>query len=374
MPKKKVQQKRKCEKPASGQGYLKINKCRSKIRNHTADPTTLFNYANLLNKRGESTTAAKVYRKGLKRSPNNISALINIACILITQFKFTEAIIYLTRVIINVPDHCFAYIYRSLAYVGANKKAEAYRDFKFVYEKYPDMIHHFNKMDKDKFPRIDFDQALQYSLYPEGVAHLRPDVYFPTVDCPVDEICLFKDFCLQKEVCPQNEAAFMKDIILRKKLGHPGLSGGKTVGNDVCHPGYSGGKTVIIDMDEMMDRSAEMLVVNESESVDPVQPEIVSEMDFMEVFGSEIASGNFGIVQSKPIKRPERFWGIRLSKSPLSIFGIKLSKPSSIIYVKLFKNIQDFKNRMISIFTYVFLILILPFFEVLLETEFYIDI
>jgi tetratricopeptide (TPR) repeat protein len=338
MSKIKPSQKRKCKKHVSRPGILMLNQCRNTIRNHTASPSTFFNYAGELFKLGNTAGALKYYRKGLKRNPDDINALVNMSLILIALSEYVQAIIYLTKAIVLSPDQYFAYIYRSLAYVGVNKKAEAYQDFKFVYVNYQDKIQHFMKMDKMKYPQIDFDQAIEYSLYPDAFVHLRPNVYFPTVDCPVDEICLLKEFCLQKDVCPQNDMAVFKEIITRQKLAHPGK--------------YRR-KTVLPDLGEDMAISG-----------DPTQPEIVSDLDLMETFRSETASGNFEVVPSSPNELPES--GFR--KPFLYIPHRKYN------FRKLFQNIQNFKTRLISIFGFLFLFLVLPLNEVLLEYEVIIDI
>ena len=310
MSKMKPSQKRKSKKPVSRQSNLMLNKCSNTIKNHNANPSTFFDYAGELYKLGNTAGALKYYRKGLKRNPGNINALINISLILIGLFHFAEAIKYLTNAIIHTPDQYFAYIFRSLAFLGEGKKAEAYQDFKFVLDNYPDKIHHFSKMDKTGFPRIDFDEAMEYCQYPAAVFRPSHEVYFPTVDCPVDEICLQKEYCLQKEVCPQNDMTLFRDIILRQKL---------------AHPANLSGETVRMDNDEEMDRREAMINDIESEMAKSVS------------------------VKFLPI--------------PLRVSHI----------LKPFQYILNLKYRLTAIFSKVFLLLILPFMQFLLECDAIID-
>lgn len=297
MSKIKPSQKRKSKKHVSRPNKSMINKCRNTIKNRNADSSTFFIYASELNQIGDVKGALSNYKKGLKRNPKNNTALINMSLILIALFDFAQAIIYLTRAILHTPDQYFVYIYRSIAFLGEGKKAEAYADFKFVYENYPDKIHHFTKMDITRFPQIDFDEAMEYCRYPAAVFRQWNEVYFPTVDCPVDEICLQKEYCQQKDVCPQNDMAVFKDIIIRQKLAHP---------RDLS------GETVLLDIDEEMANSV---------SVDLL-----------------------------PI--PHRVSNFR----------------------KPFQYILNQKHRLTAIFSKVFLLLILPLIEILLECEAIIEI
>jgi tetratricopeptide (TPR) repeat protein len=297
MSKIKPSQKRKGKKPVSRPHNSMIKKCKNTIKNHTAKPSTFFNYANELNQIGDVRGALINYKKGLKRNPNDNAALINISLILIALFDFAQAIIYLTRAIIHTPDQYFAYIYRSIAFLGEGKKAEAYNDFKFVLDNYSDKIHRFTTMDKMKYPQIDFDEAMEYCLYPDAVVRPWNEAYFPTVDCPVDEICLQKEYCQQKDVCPQNDMALFRDIILRQKLGHP--------------RNYTG-ETVLLDIDVEMANSV---------SVDLL---------------------------------------------PIPHHVSNFRKP--------FQYILNLKHRLTAIFSKVFLLLILPLIEILLECEAIVDI
>ena len=339
MSKIKPSQKRKGKKPVSRPNKSMINKCRNTIRNHTAEPSTFFNYAGELNKLGDTKDALSNYKKGLKRNPNDNTALINMSLILITLFDFAQAIIYLTRAIIHTPDQYFAYIYRSIAFLGEGKKAEAYADFKFVYENYPDKIHHFTKMDITRYPQIDFDEAMGYCLYP--AAFFRPwnEVYFPTVDCPVDEICLQKEYCQQKEVCPQNDMALFRDIIIRQKLAHP---------MDLH------GETVVLDIDEEMARREAILygIESEMDRREAILHGIESEMDHREAIlhGIESEMANSVSVDFLPI--PHHVSNFR----------------------KPFQYILNLKYRLTAIFSKVFLLLILPLIEILLECEAIVDI
>jgi tetratricopeptide (TPR) repeat protein len=308
MSKMKRSQTRKSNKPLSRQNKLMLNKCSNTIKNRNADLSTLFNYADGLNQTGDVRGALKYYKKGLKRSPNDNAALINIALIFMGKSEFAEAIGYLIRAILYKPDQFLAYVYRSLAYMGEGKKAEAYQDFKFVYENYRDKIHHFTKLDVSKFPRIDIDEALEYCQFPIAVVRSWNVIYFPTVDCPVDEICLQKDYCQQKNVCPQNNMALLSDIILRKKLGHP--------------MDYSG-ESVLLNIDDEMDSSETML------------DEIESEM----------------------------------SKSLLSLSAKHLISR----FRKSFHYFLRFRYQLTAIFGKVFLLLILPLNEIIVEYEVFID-
>ena len=316
MSKIKPSQKRKGKKPVSRPNKSMINKCRNTIRNHTAEPSTFFNYAGELNKLGDTKDALSNYKKGLKRNPNYNTALINTSLILIALFDFAQAIIYLTRAIIHTPDQYFAYIYRSIAFVGEGKKAEAYQDFKFVLDNYSDKIHHFTKMDITRFPQIDFDEAMEYCRYPEAVVRQWNEIYFPTVDCPVDEICLQKEYCQQKDVCPQNDMALFRDIILRQGLSHP--------------RNYTG-ETVLLDIDVEMARREAMLHGIESEMANCKTMLIDIE--------SEMAK---------------------------SLFSVSVKHLVSH-FRKPFQYILHFKHRLTSIFSNIFLLLILPFIEILLE-------
>jgi hypothetical protein len=293
---------RKSKKPISHQHDLIITKCLHRIRNHTADVMTLFNLAYQLNLIGDTNEALKYYKKGLKRSPNNINALNNMSLILIALSDFAQAIIYLTRAIDHTPDQAIAYIYRSVAYLGAGEKTKAYLDFNFVYQYYPDKIHHFTNMDKARYPQIDFDEAIEFCLNPDVFAKPWPwpEVYFPTEDCPVDEICLQKEYCLQKEVCPQNDMTLFKKFITQPRFGHPR--------EDKV-------KTILVDMDALM------------ASQEPSQPEIVFEL-FFKVHSST------ALHWKRSIHKLMRFY-------------------------------VNTKHKLNSVFNYVFLLLILPLNEFL---------
>jgi len=281
------------------------------MKNHDCDSKTLFNYAKELYKHGDIMDALKYYRKGLKRNPNNNTALINMSLILIVLSDFAQAIIYLTRAIVHTPDQALAYVYRSVAYLGAGEKTKAYLDFKFVYQNYPDKIHHFTNMDKARYPQIDFDEAMEFCLNPDAFAQPWPwpEVYFPTEDCPENEICLQKEYCLQKEVCPQNDMALFKTLISKQKL---------------CLPREHNVETILVDMDAVM------------ESQEPSQPEIVSEL-FVKVHSSTALH-----------------WKRRIHK--------------------LMRFYINAKHKLSSVFYYVILLLILPLNEILAENVAIIEI
>jgi len=307
----KPKHKRKCKKAISHHHDLIINKCLHRIRNHTADVMTLFNLAHELNTLGDTTGALKYYLKGLKRFPNNNNALINMSLILITLHDFLKAILYLTKAINHTPDQALAYVYRSVAYLGAGKKTEAYLDFKFVYQNYPDKIHHFTNMDKTIYPQIDFDEAVEFCLNPDAIDKPWPwpEVYFPTEDCPDNEICLQKEYCIQKDVCPQNDMALFKTLISKQKL---------------CLPREHKVETILVDMD------AEM------ESQEPSQPENDSEL-FVKVHSSA------GFQWKRSIRKLMRYY-------------------------------VNAKHKLSSVFYYVILLLILPLNEILAENVAIIEI
>lgn len=239
MAQKKPKHKRNCKKHISHPNSSLIFKCNDEIRNHKADSNTFFNLAKELIQCGDIKGALKNYRKGLKKSPFDNSALIPVSVILISLSNFVQAIIYLTNAIVHTPQLAIAYVYRSVAYLGAGKKFEAYLDFKFIYEKYPEFIHHFTNLDISIFPQIDFDEALEFCLNPKASEKPWPwpEVYFPTEDCPVDEICLHKELCLQSDVCPQNDMTLFKTLITQPKL---------------CLPGKHEAETILIDIDALM--------------------------------------------------------------------------------------------------------------------------
>jgi len=353
MSKIKPSQKRKSKKPVSHSNILMINKCKNEIKNHTANPSTLFNFANELNQIGDVRGALKIYKKGLKRSPNDNAALINIALILIALFDFAQAIIYLTKAITHTPQQFIAYIYRSIAYLGERKKAEAYADFKFVYDNYRDKIHHFTKLDKNSFPQIDFDEAMEYCQYPAAVFRPLNTSYFPTVDCPVDEICLFKDYCQQKEVCPQNDMALLEDIILRENLSHP---------RDHHR------ETVLLDIDEVMDRRDTILHGIEAETAhrDAILHGIDAETAHREAILHGIDAEMAKSVSVKFLIIPLRLINFRKPFQYILNRIINFRKP--------FQYILNLKHRLTAIFSNIFLLLILPLIEIMLECEAIINI
>lgn len=137
-----------------------------------------FNYANLLDRRGEHTEAAKHFIKAIEADPGHYKAMVNLGNIYNRRNRVNEALAYYDKAIALNNTYAPAYANRGIAYHKLGRYSQAMNDYRHALELNPNLADAMVNMGSLEFSRGNNGKALELykralKIDPENRAALK---------------------------------------------------------------------------------------------------------------------------------------------------------------------------------------------------------